>query len=52
MLVCRWPQLFLVAETRVVDPDSFNTDPGPDPAFLFNPDPDPDPEPVPYPDPS
>jgi hypothetical protein len=28
---------------RVVDPDSFNTDP--DPAFLLNPDPDPVPDP-------
>jgi hypothetical protein len=28
-------------KTRVVDPDSLNTDP--DPAFLLNPDPDPDP---------
>jgi hypothetical protein len=39
-----------------VDPDSFNTDPDPDPAFLLNPDPDPafllNPDPVPDPDPS
>jgi hypothetical protein len=31
-----------MVETRVVDPDSFITDP--DPAFLLNPDPDPDPQ--------
>jgi hypothetical protein len=40
--------------SRVVDPDSFNTDP--DPAFLLNPDPDPafllNPDPDPVPDPS
>jgi hypothetical protein len=35
-------KFFLIAQlTRVVDPESINTDP--DPAFLLNPDPDPDP---------